>query len=283
VVRKVCIINQPEELGDILYIQKIGHHFKSLGYEIFWPVCPAYCNIISDYLPDFNYYCNNDESVLELFNQEVLDVIKNHPGQKGKIFSGEVGDIDLKVIPTNHLNDNAEFQKDSVPLLSLMSKKYAFVGLSDQDWPDYVNLKRNSKKENELFYDVLGLKDEDDYAFVNSFLGTQPHHVSNWTFIVDEFKKSDSHKNGMSFVKLEFIEGFTVFDWLKVFERAKEIWMEGSSLTWLAEKVEMQAEKFFLWSRNGPGDLNLFYKFTHDWKFHQDLTFQIPKLNSFEQ
>jgi hypothetical protein len=35
---KTGLIYQPCGLGDILFLQKLAHHIKDQGYEVYWPV-----------------------------------------------------------------------------------------------------------------------------------------------------------------------------------------------------------------------------------------------------
>ena len=62
-MKKICIINQPQGLGDILYLQKIGYHYQDQGYEIYWPICDFYSSYISDYIKNFKYsdFCQENK------------------------------------------------------------------------------------------------------------------------------------------------------------------------------------------------------------------------------
>ena len=284
-MKKICIINQPQGLGDILYLQKIGYHYQDQGYEIYWPVNPFYCDYIRNYLNNFNYFCGDD---LQSFadnslNENIHKLYHEYPGQRGEIYSGIVGDIDLKIIPTNHLKHVDPANPEVMPNPGTIQKrKYAFVGISDSDWPDYLHINRNTDKENDLYYNVLKIKDGEDYALVNTFLGTPPHFVSEFGFILDNFLKSSSGKKGLRHISVEFLDQFTLFDWMKVIENAKEIWMEGSSTTWICEKLKLKAEKLVLYQRNGNFNSEMHNLFSHPWSEHgADLNslVQIPSRN----
>ena len=266
-MKKVCIINQPQGLGDILYLQKIGYHYEEQGYEIYWPVCGFYCSYISSYIKNFKYFRDSLDGYIDIgLNEEIYKLVLENPGQACKIYNGTVGDIDLKIVPTNHLTDVQAANPEVMPNPGTIQKrKYAFIGVSDNDWSDYLHINRNVEKENDLYYNVLGLEDDEDYCLVNTFLGTPPEFVSEFSFILDNFLKSDSGKSGLRHVSLNFTEGFTLFDWMKVIENAKEIWMEGSAITWICEKLNLKAEKLVLYQRNGNHNAEMHNLFSHPW------------------
>ncbi|MDA1237353.1 MAG: hypothetical protein O3A15_00210 [Proteobacteria bacterium] len=272
-MKKVCIINQPEGLGDILYLQKIGYFFQEQGYEIYWPVNPFYCDYIGDYLNNFNYFCNknfqdpSEEHFIDMgLTKDIFELYLEYSGPRGEIYSGISGGIDLKIVPLNHLGSIRPANPEIMDNPGTMQKrKYAFVGVSDSDWPDYLHINRNTDKENDLYYNVLGLKDNEDYGLVNIFLGTPPSCTSTLSIILDDFLGSDSSKNGLRHISLDFIEGFTLFDWMKVIENAKEIWMEGSAITWICEKLNLKAEKLVLYQRNGNYNAEMHNLFSHPW------------------
>ena len=47
--KKFCVINQAGGIGDILWEQKIAHHYHDIGYHVIWPVDPPY-DMIGDYI-----------------------------------------------------------------------------------------------------------------------------------------------------------------------------------------------------------------------------------------
>jgi hypothetical protein len=50
---KTCFIYQPQGVGDIIFIQKIVHQYKKLGYKIVFPLYEYY-NWIIPYLEQKN-------------------------------------------------------------------------------------------------------------------------------------------------------------------------------------------------------------------------------------
>lgn len=266
-MKKICIMNQPEGLGDILYTQKIGYHFSSLGYDIYWPTNSAYSSTINDYLPSFKYFNNSLDGFLSVgLSEKIYNLFLDYTGHRGEIFDGQVDELSLKIVPTNHLQDIQALDPSVMPVspLSFMSRKYAFVGVSDHDWFDYLYISRNLKKELDLYHEVLKISKDEPYALVSQTFGT----LGMTTFmptILEHYLKSESGKSGMRYVDLTFIDGFTLFDWSMVIENAKEIWTEGSAITWLSEKLNLKADTLNLHCRHGFHNTELFYKFRNNW------------------
>ena len=67
-----------------------------------------------------------------------------------------------------------------------MRGKYDSIGIDWKDWRDYIKFNRNVEKENSLYYDVLGLKDDDEYVFVNRNFCTVPNPDVYSNISIDE-------------------------------------------------------------------------------------------------
>ena len=122
-----------------------------------------------------------------------------------------------------------------------MKSKYELVDQRWERWQDYFHFTRNHKKENELYYDALNLKDSEEYIFINDYMGTPPNDITKLDLCPDTIGKK---------IKLEFIEGFSLFDWCKVVENALEIYIEGSALAYIIEHLNIKSKELFLFSRN---------------------------------
>ena len=48
-------------------------------------------------------------------------------------------------------------------------------------------------------------------------------------------------------VKLQIIEGYTLFDWCKVFENAIEIHTVHTGINYILDKLELKAEKYYMY------------------------------------
>ena len=216
---KKLLIKQPAGLGDICFLQKLAtQEQKKHGYEVWWPVAPVYSHL-SQYITNFNYPSTDDDFPFkEAYSQCPLN--------------SQTETEDFKIICT----DGAEGSN------GLMKAKYELADYSWQNWQEFFSFKRNKNKENTLYYDVLNLKDDDQYIFVNNFVGTAPDNIT----IVDLTPSNPAHE----VIYSEMFMDFSLFDWCKVVEGAAEIYIEGSALTYLCEKLDLSATKLHLFSRN---------------------------------
>jgi len=214
---KTALIYQPCGLGDILFLQKLAYHIKDLGYEVYWPVIYEY-QWLSDYIPDFNFVSWDDKEV-QLTRPPLPDHVK-FPGVE--YYSPEK--------PTE-ITDQLFYFQGFIP--GDMSVKYDSIGLSWHDWSDYLKWNRNVEKENRLFYDVLNLKDDEEYVFVNRTFGSRP---------TPYFYESIPHTSEYykcRVIELSLIDGYSLFDWFKVLYCAKEIHMIETSVNYLLETPEL--------------------------------------------
>ena len=95
----------------------------------------------------------------------------------------------------------------------IMSAKYGLVGLDHRDWANYFKFSRNKEREDQLYYMVLGLKDDSEYVYVNDITNTDLRKTSSMA------DKSYDYP----VIENKIYDGFTLFDWIKVWENAKEI------------------------------------------------------------
>ena len=229
-------IKQPAGLGDIFYCLKIAQTIKA--EEVIWPISDTYYDLIKKHIIiDVRRNVKfvelpPPEEVLALWNSEYNspyyfctseDVNQVQP-QNNKLF-----------LPLQHA--------DRVyPDIPIMLSKYKLANSSSDDWLKYFNFKRDHQKENELF-EHLGLSENEEYALVSHNYGTPPN------FLV---KPVPYENKGIKEVKLDFIDGFNVFDWCKVLEQASEIHMLETCFIYITEKLNLKANELNLWSRRGP-------------------------------
>ena len=216
---KKLFIKQPAGLGDICFLQKLATlEQEKHGYEVWWPVVPVY-SYLPQYITNFNYPSLEDDFPFkEAYTRCPLN--------------SQTETYDFKIICT----DGADGPN------GLMKAKYELANCSWHNWQHFFSFKRNKNKENTLYYDVLNLKDDDKYIFVNNFVGTAPDNIT----VVDLTPPKPAHK----VVYSEMFMDFSLFDWCKVMERAQELYIEGSAMAFLCEKLTLAATKLHLFSRN---------------------------------
>jgi hypothetical protein len=238
-MNQICLINQPKGIGDIIFCQKIGHHFKELGYRIIWPVREPY-KWVKDYIKDFEF-----PSLEEDFDEKDFFL------QFGNRF---YKDDKILLLPIMFALSNKP--------LEIMLAKYQILNLVWYDWADYFNPIRNFEKEDELFK-KLNLTDGEKYIFRSTNILHPPR---------TQRLKTIPLTTNMKIIDMDFINGFTLFDWLKVVENAEEIHVIDSSISFLIEKYQIKAKKMCLYSRSPIEDswlqTRMLFKNT-DWEFRR--------------
>jgi|TARA_B100001964_G_scaffold244167_1_gene324565 hypothetical protein len=203
---KQCIIKQPSGIGDIFFLQKIAHVYREKGYEIIWPVRDDIF-WISEYIDGVSWYkVSDDYPHKELYQYA------------GFVETDEVVFIDCLDADRTHSDGR------------IMSSKYSIAGLDYSDWDKYFKFNRKRDKEDALYYDVLKLKDDSVYAYINDLFHT-------------DVRKSDLIGDvcyDMEIVRNQVIDGYTVFDWCKVLENASKIHMVGTSISYIIDVLDLK-------------------------------------------
>ena len=221
-MNKICLIRQDAGLGDIFFCQKIGYHYQKMGYKIIWPVKKVF-NYISEYMTNFSYPCVDDEFpykdlYLNMNNKEIIET------------------DDMIMIPLNGHNLRSS---------SVMYSKYILVGLPYYDWNKFFNFTRNIEQENRLFYDILELKDGEEYTLYNTAFASPPEI---------QYKDIPTDNITDKLVKMELFEGITLFDWCKVIENATNILTVDTAINYIIDKLSINTNNLQLYSRYTPAN-----------------------------
>jgi hypothetical protein len=207
---KTCFIYQPQGTGDIIFIQKIIHHYKSLGYKIVFPLYPYFIwlkEYLAQDLVEFPML-GADRTIQEPF--ENSDRFFYLMGSTYALFRKPVHAVDFVYLSCGPATMERE---------EMMTAKYSVAEVSYDNWQNYVNIKRNYEKENRLFYEVLGLRDGVEYTLINESSSSE---------------KLDIAPVGNS-VYMKQIEGYTVFDWITVIEKCSRLITIDTSVPIIAE------------------------------------------------
>ena len=224
---KQVLIRQPAGLGDILYTQKIYKDLESMGYEVIWPVIDEFL-WLNDYTDSKFVSINDNFPYKNYYNQNYIikDVDDNF------IF------IPLQDADKHHIN------------MRIMESKYKMVNIDPVDWSDFLVIKRNTDKEDEL-YRKLGLSEGEDYSLILRNYGSPPNHL----------KFPINYQGTLKVIELDFMEGYTLFDWCKVIESASEIYLIDSSINYLIEKLTLKSNNLFLFTRRHNNFTEIDYLF----------------------
>ena len=183
---KPCIIKQPAGVGDVFFLQKIAHVYRDTGHEIIWPL-RDHIFWISEYIPDITWY------KLSEWMMDPRSQIFNYAGFAD---NEELVYIDCSTADRTFNTDPTR----------IMSAKFGLVGMKHTDWGKYFKFDRKKDKEDELYYDVLGLKDDSEYSYVNDIVLTD----------IRDAGRLGGKEYDYPVIKNEVLEGFSLFDWTKV-------------------------------------------------------------------
>jgi len=209
---KYALIKQPIGIGDVFYLQKFAFILKKNGYDVVWPLRDDIF-WIKDYVKGINFCKLSD----------------NFPG-KEYYYSGEIVIDDGNFLFLSPDGYQATGKR-------IMESKYLLINSTDEDWYDYFKFTRNLEKENDLYYNVLGLKDDSKYVFLNNMASVDVR-TSN---VLDDLKFE------LPTVNLQIIDGYTLFDWCKVFENALEIHTVHTGINYILDKLNLKAEKYYMY------------------------------------
>lgn len=217
---------QTAGIGDIFFLQKVAKKLALRGDTVLWPV--------KDTIYPLTLY-------LEHYNILYIKETYNSP-----------------FIHKDHIS--LDFEKaDQLFSGSVMLAKYKLIQTDWKDWCNYFEFKRNKDKENDLFYNVLKLKDNDEYIFVNKNYATPPSTLT--------CKYIDMSKFNSKIVEMNIIDKFTIFDWCKVLENAKEIHTVETSLNYIIEKLTT-TDKLHMYSKWSPPNYeHIKMLFNKPWKY----------------
>lgn len=192
-----------------------------MGYHVVWPLKDEIL-WIKDYIPDIEFCSRQDEFPG-----------KQHYGQDFVILSPQF--IYLGLMNTHFWqNDYGVEDQDTC---MVMHSKYLMMQLDWTNWSEGFQFDRKIDKENDLYYNVLGLKDDSEYIFVNRYANTENRRNNQLTF--PEFD--------LPVIDLQILKGFSLFDWCKVIENAQEIHTVHTSMPYLIDRLNIKAKKYYMY------------------------------------
>ena len=225
---KICLIKQPAGIGDIFFCQKIARYMMHHGYQVVWPLMPS-ISWVKDYIHDI-YFPTTEE---EFPGKDI------YANGSGFVIEDEGAFISTATADLTH-NDG-----------KIMSSKYSMLGMDHEGWQDCFIFDRNLDKENDLYYNILGLKDDSEYVFVSNLYNTE---VRDSKFI--------SHEQfDIPVVELRVVDGFTIFDWSKVLEKAKKIYTVNTAINYLIDVLDTSCDEYVIYAHSEQNKTEIDYLF----------------------
>lgn len=226
---KPCLIKQPAGIGDIFFCQKIARVMMQNRYQVIWPLRPD-IHWIKDYIKDIYFPTTEDDFLgKDIYERGAGAVIE----ENGAFISTATADM-------TH-NDGR-----------IMSSKYSMLGLDHSDWKEYFKFERNFDKEDDLYYNVLGLKDDSEFVFINNLYNTD----------IRDSELLSPENYDLPVVELKILEGFTLFDWCKVLERAKSVFTINTSINYLIDVLDTSYEKYVIIAHSEQNKREIDYLFS---------------------
>lgn len=224
-----CIIKQAAGIGDVFFCQKIGRMMLEKGYDVIWPLRPD-IQWIGEYIKDIQFPMTTQSFPMK-------DIYFR---ASGAVIEENGAFISLATADMTH-NDG-----------KIMSSKYSMLGIDFSDWKDYFQFERNLEKENDLYYNVLGLKDDSEFVFINNLYNTD----------IKDCEILSPENCDLPVVELKIIDGFTLFDWCKVLEKAKSVFTINTSINYLIDVLDTSYEKYVIIAHDEKNKSEIDYLFT---------------------
>lgn len=212
------IINQFRGLGDILFCMPMIEDWISRGHTITYPIVSEYMPI-QKHFPHINFVEKNSMGIN--YGSNKFDTLPD-------------GSI---VVPLRFSDTLVRYEHPEMSYKDCMKSKYVLFGYDWQMWRQ-LKWKRDMKKEKELYYEVLGLKDGEKYTLCNRLFRTD---LTGSVF----FRREDDNRA----VNMSPQKGFTMLDWGLVIERADIIHTVGTSINYVIEILNCQAKEIHLYIR----------------------------------
>lgn len=227
---KNVIIMQPFGLGDCIFAQGIAHHYLNGGYKVYWPVVQQYLHALRRaypkviWLPEDLYLSEN------LFGDRMLIQMTKH---------------DLLHALCAPIRWSNTFE--AVPYREVMKAKYSMYGLDWRTWNQYSKWERDVFKEEELLALTNGAT---EFNLISQEWGC--HKTGTVDIKVN---------NGLPNIHIRKMEGYSLFDWSLLMQRATTIHFVSSSNIYLLESMDLDAKEIHLYPRlpDQPTHINYEY------------------------
>lgn len=225
---KPCVIKQPAGIGDVFFCQKIARLMIDNGYQVIWPLRSDIA-WIGNYIKDIYFPTLNDDFP----GKEIYEQFAGYVIEENAAF------ISIATADLTH-NDG-----------KIMSSKYSMLGIDFSDWQQYFKFDRNLEKENDLYYNVLNLTDDSQFIFINNLYNTD----------IKDSNLLSKNSFDLPAVELKIIDGYTLFDWCKVLEKAKEIHTINTSINYIIDVLDTTYDEYVIYAHDEKNEKEIDYLF----------------------
>jgi hypothetical protein len=211
------LVNQYFGLGDIIYVQTLLEDL-SKNYNILFPIADEYYWIVP--------YLKSNQNINYIKKSQCSINLENPYPTENYFPLRWATQLHRKLSPTDYSHDH-----------TVMEDKYLIFNKDPKSWIKHEFV-RDYVKENEL-YELLG--SPTNFVLINNNFGSNT---------VGAGKSNISKLSEEKVVELSIKKGYTMFDWLKVVENAKEIHTISTSLVFLCDKYANEHCKKSVYIRN---------------------------------
>jgi hypothetical protein len=216
--------------GDIVIALPIAQHFVSQGHQVVWPIDEIYIEFFKEAAPEIDFMPvfrdRTGVQTLAYFITFPLQIADHFGCEKKFILYSKLGEMDLG---NGHLAKSLKFDE----------LKYAVTGVPFvKKWD--LEVVRNHVREQELL-DHLDLSLAEDFVVVQDACGDQSQRVS--------IEISQELRETCRIIPLQILTK-SPFDWIPVFERAKELFLIDSAPANIIEQLRIKTKRT-LYLRSG--------------------------------
>lgn len=237
-------------IGDIIFTQtlarRLAHRYGA--QHIIWGALPQFTNGLNRAYGANNIYFYDYEY---LSKRSGIDY--NSRGRqlvRGAYYDGW---------PTDYIYEPIRWADAilGVPYERCMRAKYDLYDMDFREWKEHAMWKRDEAREEELF-ELLGISEGERYLLYNT------------TFQSDFNGNIDFLFSGeiTRVVFMRPIEGFSLFDWAKVMERAIEIHSVSTATLYMFELLDLKCPIHLYPRPTDPGFKQVEYLFTKPYTLH---------------
>lgn len=211
---KRILIDQPGFIGDIIFVMAIAQKYVNDGNIVDFPVFSEHMKepSIQKYFPEINFISMDDFPEYDRYCG----------GIKG------VEDYRYISIPLRASATRRPTQH--------MKEKYEFINLDFNMWRN-IKITRDYDAEDRLL-ELLGIEDGTIFNLINEF------HM--YFFEKISIPVNINEKN----IYMSKIDGFSLFDWIGVMEKAKSIHTVGTSIVFLMDVFDTMPTNMHIYPRN---------------------------------